>query len=169
MTDPDVWHERLLDGTHVVTRPVRPSDAAPVAELFSHMDDRSRRRRFFITDHVVGDAEAAAMVDVDQADRQAYVVEAEAGGEVLGIAQLAREGSSRRAEIALAVADAWQGRGIGTLLLERLAQHARSHDVSILDADVLAENTPMIEVLEHSTHATPARLGAGVVRVSAQV
>jgi GNAT superfamily N-acetyltransferase len=158
---------RLLDGTLVVTRPVRPSDAAPVKHLFAGMSETSLRRRFFLPGHLVSDVEAVAMVDIDCDRRQAFVVEAY--GSILGFAQLAALGSGRRGEVALAVADEWQGKGIGTLLLERVTEEARHRGMSMLEADVLPENREMLEVFEHSMGSPAETFDVGVVHVSARL
>ena len=63
-----------------------------------------------------------------------------AGGEPIGIARLVREDDT--AEVAFAVADAWQSRGVGTLLVERLAADARAAGIRRFVADVAPDNLP---------------------------
>src|SRR5262249_33907243 len=74
--------------------------------------------------------------------------------------------SPRRAEIALAVADEVQGRGIGTLLLEHLATLARALGIEEFEAEVLGENNRMLDLLSGSGFRVTRSLEAGVFHVT---
>ena len=52
------------------------------------------------------------------------------------------------AEVAVAVADSWQGNGVATALLDRLAERARAEGIRRFSAEILAENRPMLELIE---------------------
>ena len=53
-----------------------------------------------------------------------------------------------RAEVAVAVADSWQGRGVATALLDRLTERARAEGVRRFSAEILADNRPMLELID---------------------
>src|SRR5207245_654788 len=76
-----------------------------------------------------------------------------------------RANETPRAEFAVTVSDAHQGRGIGTLLLERLAWLARSSGVEEFEAEVLADNERMLEVFAESGFALKKAVAAGVYHV----
>jgi len=128
------------DGTGFLLRPVLPGDA----ERFKSDGSFSREtlyRRY------QGGAPTAAQLDylfeVDYVDHFVWVVTACADGPVIADARFIRdEDDPRSAEVALTVADAYQNRGIGTLLLSALAVAARVDGIERLHARVLADNPP---------------------------
>ncbi len=92
------------------------------------------------------------LVDVDYHESMALVASLpDAAGEpLIAVARYATDApGSRRAEFAVAVADAWQGRGVGRRLLAELIAYARARGLATLYGSVLATNQPMIE-LAHS-------------------
>lgn len=141
----------LRDGRSVYIRALKPDDRQGLLDLFSQLSPRSVYFRFFRFKKWLTEAELTQFTDLDFR-REAALVAAfqEAGRErIFGVGRyfaLPEEGSGK-AEIALAVADAFQGKGAGTLLLEHLAVIARRNGVAEFGADVLEENTQMIELL----------------------
>ena len=102
-------------------------------------------------------AQLTYLTDIDHHDHEALV--AIADGVAVGVARFVRaEPDGQRAEVAVAVVDDWQGRGLGTLLLDRLSQRARQEGVSIFTAAVLTDNEAIIELLG-SLGSTSSRLG----------
>jgi acetate---CoA ligase (ADP-forming) len=92
---------------------------------------------------------------------------AEAGGRIVAFASYHRDGGAPdRAEVAFAVADAVQGHGIGTRLLERLARVAREAGINTFDAYVLGDNRQMLDVFRHSGFAETVQLDRGVFHVA---
>ena len=77
-----------------------------------------------------------------------------------------RPGAARAAEVAFAVADEYQGRGIGTLLLEHLIPLARANGIVEFQADVLGENNRMLQVFARSGFVVTSSVEAGVVHLS---
>jgi RimJ/RimL family protein N-acetyltransferase len=119
----------------VTVRPLRNGETAAVQAVFDALGPESRLRRFGGAKNVLlpVDLEVLARVDTTH-----HVLVACAGGEPIGIARLVRDGDS--AEVAFAVADAWQSRGVGTLLVERLAADARAAGIRRFMADVAPDN-----------------------------
>ena len=135
----------LRDGSAVVVRPVEPDDAGLLVEGFEDLSDRSRYARFLtavprLPRHWVDD-----LVDVDHRDREALGALDPATGEGIGVARYVRlDEDPAEAEFAIAVVDAWQGRGLGRALLQELVDAARANGIARLSGDVLAENDRML-------------------------
>src|SRR5262249_36265355 len=86
-------------------------------------------------------------------------------GRIVALASYARLRDPASAEVAFAVSDELQGRGIGTRLLERLAEEAAGHGIESFVAEVLGGNRPMLRVFEDAGFAVARRLDAGEVEV----
>jgi len=161
----DVASDTILrDGTTVRLRAVRDDDAEAVLALFGQLSERSLYYRFMSV-HRLDFAEARQIVSVDY-DAQMVVV-AERGGALCGIAGYYRDPERpQRAEVAFAVADVMQRRGLGTRLLERLADIARDRGVRAFDAYVLGENLAMMDVFLQSGFALTQGLEKGMFHVA---
>jgi acetyltransferase len=121
----------------ITIRPLRNGEAATVQTVFDRLGDRSRLLRFGGAKPVLTarDLEQLARVDANH-----HVLVALVECEPIGIARLVRDGAT--AEVAVEVADEWQGRRVGTILMSRLADDARAAGIERLHAYVAADNTP---------------------------
>ena len=136
----------LRDGSIAHVCPARPTDAPAVTLLLNRLSDRSRWLRFFSACPDLAKA-ARWATEVDNDRRCGLVATVDGHGQVVGHAGLEREsGRPERAEVALEVADAIQGKGLGTALLCQLAQAANQLGIQVLDAEVLPENRQMLRV-----------------------
>jgi acetyl coenzyme A synthetase (ADP forming)-like protein len=151
----------LRDGSTVHIRPARPEDRTLVEDYLIGLSPETRRLRFWSQAIDVGSL-GEKVVDVDGDNHLTLLVLH--GPEMVGGAQYSRT-DGRRAEISLSVADAWQGRGIGSILLGQLAQAAGSHDISIFVAEVLPENHRMINVFRTSGFPVSIRALPGSIEV----
>jgi acetate---CoA ligase (ADP-forming) len=150
----------LRDGTTVHVRPVRADDGPAIHEFLEGLSIESIGYRFFGAVNL--DWATSWTVNVDYSDRFGLVAE---GGRPYGVvahAAYVRIDASR-AEVAFLVADAWQGRGISTILLAHLAEVAERHGISTFVAEVLPHNHRMIDVFRRSgfpveLHSTPDAL-----------
>jgi RimJ/RimL family protein N-acetyltransferase len=138
----------LPDGTPLHFRPIYPDDGPELLKLYDKLSDTSLYQRFFVVPPKdASKADYLARVDYDNQ----FALVAELKGEVVAVARYHRDlARPDHAEIAFTVADALQGKGIGSLLFGRLAGIARAHGVALFDAEVLKENTGMIRVFEKS-------------------
>jgi nucleotide-binding universal stress UspA family protein/RimJ/RimL family protein N-acetyltransferase len=137
----------LRDGSRIAIRPVEPDDRDTLAEGFRRLSPESRYRRFFAPIPELSERDLDYLTRVDHHDHEALVAVDAATGEGVGVARFVRTGSGA-AEPAIVVADDWQGRGVGSRLLEALAERARDEGIRRFEAPVLASNHAAIAVLE---------------------
>src|SRR4029453_18139628 len=153
----------LRDGSTVHVRPARPGDGPAVEELLEGLSDRSRWLRFF-SGHPNLEQAVQWATEVDYERRYGLVATTGGDGHLVGAAGWEREADRpERAEVALEIADAMQGKGLGTILVGQLAEAAHQVGVQVLDAEVLAENHLMVKVFRDSgfpvrTHTVPGVL-----------
>lgn len=142
---------QLGDGTSVVLRLVRRADGELLRQGFEELSPQTRYLRFFGLKPELSDADVEALTDLDGARRLAIcAVEMVDGREHgLAVARFARDtATSEVAEAAITVADRVQNRGLGTLLLQRLAAAASERGVTRFRCELLAENLPVRRMLE---------------------
>ena len=143
--------EHLRDGSAVLIRPIRPGDKAKLVEGLERLSPESRYRRFLRPISSLTERELQYLTEIDYADHFAWGALAvdEPGQPGLGIARYVRDPKDPEvAEAAVAVVDAAQGKGLGTLLLRRLIGTARAHGIRVFRAWALAENRTVIEGLK---------------------
>jgi RimJ/RimL family protein N-acetyltransferase len=134
----------LRDGSVVLVRPVRATDALLLAEGFSRLSERSRRMRFLGPKEELSASELRYYTDVDHHDHEALVALDPASRRVAGVARYVRDADDpHAAEIALTIADDWQGRGLGTELLARLSERGRHEGICRFTGVVSHDNVPM--------------------------
>jgi len=141
---------RLRDGSRVLIRPVRSTDAPLLADGFARLSARSRQMRFLTNKSTLSAAELRYFTEVDHHDHEALGALSPADGRGVGIARYVRDRDDpRAAEIAVTIADDWQGRGLGTELLARLSGRARQAGIRRFTALVAADNTAMARLLRN--------------------
>jgi GNAT superfamily N-acetyltransferase len=159
------WRESLtLAGSTVVTlRPMVPDDAVALVEFHHQLSDRTIHLRYFFPHPVLGAGEIQHLTQMDGRDRLALVVECD--GRLVAVGRYEGSPGDTEAEVAFVVADAFQHRGLGTILLRRLATAARSVGITTFSADVLTDNATMLAVFHESGFATTSSWECGVVHL----
>lgn len=147
LPSPPEYVERLPSGEDVRIRAVRVSDESALQHLLYQLSDRSTFLRFFGHTHIHPHREVLRMVEIDGACSVALVACAAETEELVGIARADRDSRSGAAELSVTLADAWQGKRIGSLLLEQLISFARLRGFRSLVAQVLPSNTRMQRLL----------------------
>ena len=159
--------ETLRDGTRIEIRAQQPEDLAAMLEVFGRMSEQSRYTRFFAPKRGFSEAEIAHFMNVDFVDHVALVAVAEAAGSrrIVGACRyiVSQPGS---AEIAFAVDDAQQGKGIASALIRHLVALARAAGLDGLHAEVLDGNAPMLKVFEKSGLGMSTKREQGVMHVA---
>jgi RimJ/RimL family protein N-acetyltransferase len=134
----------LRDGSAVLIRQVRSTDAPLLADGFARLSPRSRRMRFLGAKTALSAADLRYFTEVDHHDHEAIGALSAADGRGVGIARYIRDADDPQAgEIAITVVDDWQGRGLGTELLSCLYDRARQAGIHRLTALLAAENVAM--------------------------
>lgn len=151
----------LRDGTAVPIRPLERSDRAELAAMVERLSERSRYLRFAAPKPRLTRRELDHLIDVDHHRNEALVALDPATGHGIAVVRwVAVAGEPGVAEIAVTVADEWQGRGLGTALLVRLLAMARAEGLATLRASVLAVNARSIAMLRHAGFRARPAAGA---------
>jgi RimJ/RimL family protein N-acetyltransferase len=132
---------RVGDAT-VRLRPVAPDDGAALVGALERMSLRTRWLRFHSPVARLSQAQLRMLLDVDHQHRDVLVAEVELGAarwRLIGFAQYARIGPDR-ADAAIVLEDAWQGRGIGKALALELVRAARRAGIAAFTSEILTEN-----------------------------
>jgi acetyltransferase len=135
-------HARLRDGREVRIRPVECHDGPVVQAFIGRLSPGTSRRRFFRPVKGLTPAALARVVEVDYSRSMSVV--AEADGAVVGLAEYVASPGERSAEVAVVVADEWQGAGLGRLLFGALVAHAANQGLARLRGEALADNAPLL-------------------------
>lgn len=140
---PPVESERLPDGTGIIVRPIRPEDDVMERAFIRSLSNDSRYNRLLGARKLTPD-EVRQLTRIDYDREMAFVaVTADSGRQqLLGVARYVRD-ADRGAEFAIVVADAWQRKGIGSMLLDRLLRHAHTAGIARLYGITLATNDAM--------------------------
>jgi acetyltransferase len=136
----------LLDGTRVPVRATRPEDAALEQRFFAGLSDRSRYQRFMHDLRELPPKMLARFTQLDYDREMALVVLDPSGREFIGVGRYMPNADGGTAEFALTVADAWQGKGVGRALLQRLAKAARAAGYRALYGHILQANREMLDL-----------------------
>jgi RimJ/RimL family protein N-acetyltransferase len=151
------------DGARLVVRPMRRSDGGALAAAVESLSAETRRRRFLTPKPGLSRREVAALTDLDGHARVALVA---LDPDTLAWVAVARYAAfpadPRTADVALTVADAWQGRGVGTALFGMLVERARHEGMGRLVATTLAGNRPALRLLQRHGFAVAGWDGATV-------
>jgi nucleotide-binding universal stress UspA family protein/L-amino acid N-acyltransferase YncA len=161
------WHKTitLRDGARVMLRSIAPEDKPLLAAIFDRLSEESRYRRFFTTKSELSAAELDYFVEIDHQDHEAIVAVDRLSGLGLGVARYVRSHEdAQAAEVAVTVADDWQGLGLGRALLDRVTYRARHEGVRRFSALVQSDNPASLGLLA-GVGATQRRVDAGVVEL----
>ncbi len=143
---PSGWEQRVEAGGDAYdTRPIRPADAALYPRFLERVTAADMRLRFLVPTVL----SQQAMVRLSQLDydRDIAFIALEAGtGDLAGICRYASDPDRERAEFGLLIRSDLQGRGLGSVLMERLLDYARAHGIGRLEGLILRENRVMLEL-----------------------
>jgi GNAT superfamily N-acetyltransferase len=159
--------ERRHDGGEIVIRALKPEDREGLIAAVERIGSRSLYRRFFGVKRYFSEREIAFFCDIDFVSHVALVAVAqeERRAMIVGGARYVVVRPTT-AEVAFAVIDQWQSKGIGTALMRHLGTIAADAGLSELIATVLPENLPMLSVFQHSGLNCRTRHENGVVEVA---
>lgn len=156
----------LIDGGPVHVRPLRPGDDEALMAFHRGLSDQTVYYRYFGAHPELSAPEAAHLVDIDYQDRMAFA--AFSGGGLVGVGRYDREPDGT-AEVAFVVADSYQRRGVGTLLLEALVGYGAQHRIATFTAEVLPDNPAMLRVFLESGLAVTTATGDEAIEVTIEL
>ncbi|HEX4329522.1 MAG TPA: bifunctional acetate--CoA ligase family protein/GNAT family N-acetyltransferase [Burkholderiales bacterium] len=145
--------ETLRDGTQFLLRPIRPEDAAIETRFVESLSEQSRYMRFFNPIKSLSLRLLARLTQVDY-DRELALLATQGEGaaeHIIGVVRYSPNADGVSCEFAIAIADDWHGRGLGSLLMRRLIEAARVAGYQRLTGSVLEGNSKM--------HSLMRRLG----------
>ena len=152
----------LRDGSTVHVRPVRPEDVERIEHFLRGLSDEARLFRFF---SAAADVGGMARWFTDMRGGTGLLAVTTGDGLVVGHGQYVPDGTGS-AEVAFAIADGWQGRGIATLLLAQLAEAAAADGIREFTAAVLTSNHKMIGTFRDSGFPVEVRTRPGELEVT---
>jgi acyl-CoA synthetase (NDP forming)/RimJ/RimL family protein N-acetyltransferase len=163
--DPARWEADVVlrDGSVGHVRPIRPDDADGVRHFHSGQSAESIYLRFFAPIRELSDRDVFRFTNVDNVDRVALVMTVR--GVIVGIGRWDRFDRTS-AEVAFNISDHYQGKGIGSVLLEHLAVIGQELGVQRFTAEVLPQNRKMLNVFREAGYAVHHHYEDGVVAVS---
>ena len=162
-------HTRVLRPRHgptLLVRPLRHGDVRTVTAVFERLSERSRRMRFNGAKRCLTVPELRQLAAVDRT-RHALVAYVDGDPQPVAIARLVRDGDA--AEIAFAVADEYQQRGIGSALAAELVADARAAGVTEITALVSSDNPAAVAVLRRIAHVFDVRLDGPELSIRAAI
>jgi acetyltransferase len=160
----------LRDGTPVLLRPIEPGDKGVLTVGMSKLSLETRRRRFFAPVQKLSDEQLRFFTEINYVDHFAWIAFT-TSDPPLGIAvarYIRRADQADAAEYAIVVADEFQGRGLGSILLVELGKVAYRNGIRHFIGSVLSDNLPMLHVAR-DLGADAHYDGSGVTVVSVEL
>jgi acyl-CoA hydrolase/N-acetylglutamate synthase-like GNAT family acetyltransferase len=169
-TDPEtlpVQKVELETGEEVTLRPIRPSDEQLLRQHFYSLSPESVFHRFHRMVQMLPKQQVRELVNVDYTTHMALVatVKEGKGEKILGTTRFYVDEKTRSAEIAFAILDEWQNKGIGRMLLDRMIERARELRVKEFIGYVQTDNTAMLKLLQTCGYPIDMQHDDGVYRV----
>ena len=156
------------DGRELLLRALRPTDEPKLTELFYSLSGATLYRRFQHVTKRVAHEERQYYLDIDYQDNMAIVLETcdpRREPEIVGIAQYFLDRATGYADVGFIVADGWQGKGLGRVLVDEIVRLARGSGAAGLTADVLTTNGAMLSLLRRAGHQVQEDSRDGVSRL----
>ncbi|WP_162143157.1 GNAT family N-acetyltransferase [Granulicoccus phenolivorans] len=150
----------LSDGSTAHLRPIRPDDADRLVAFYARVSPESKYLRFFAPYPELSDADVKKFTEVDYDNRVALIITV--GDDMVAVGRYDRLNESD-AEVAFLVQDDQQGRGLGQLLLEHLAETARERHVKRFVAEILPQNRRMVSVFSDAGYTVSREYEDGII------
>lgn len=160
-------NETLSDGTRITIRPIQPSDRQIEQAFVRSLSPMSKHYRFFSGIAELSDSMLYKFTHMQYPSNVAIIATVMDNNteEEIGVARYAST-DELTAEFAIVVADAWQGRGVATLLLKRLIALAKQAGIAELVGTVLRDNQDMLELAHHLGFVLHKDDDVGILRAS---
>jgi RimJ/RimL family protein N-acetyltransferase len=163
-------HVRLRDGAQIVVREVEPEDAPELRAGFQRLSAVTRYRRFLTSIDRLSAQQVSYLTHLDHTFHEAIGALDAVTGDGIGIARYVCDvDDPRHAEVAVVVVDAWQGRGVGTALFERLVARSRAAGIERITARTIVGNEAARRLLAHAADTISEHRYPGAVLVTARL
>lgn len=142
--------ETLKDGSACTLRPIRPEDTAALQDFVRRLSMRSKRLRFFSALSELPPHQLARYAQIDYGRDMVIIATREEGGNqvILGEARYSILLDGRTCDFAVVIADDMAGKGLGVRLMNRLMDASREQGLVTIRGQVLADNEPMLGLME---------------------
>lgn len=157
---------RLPDGSELVIRPLKPTDADAIAVMLRQCSPDDLRMRFFSAKNSINTAQVARLTQLDYAREMALVAIEPASGDILAVVRLHGDANHETAEYAIIVRSDRQGLKLGQDLMTRMIAFARNEDYASIVGYVMSQNERMLKMCRYlgfSVHLR--RAGDSAVKV----
>jgi RimJ/RimL family protein N-acetyltransferase len=162
----DLVEEAQKDGAEVTIRAMRPDDKDRLVKAFLHLQPQTIRTRFFYPKKTLSEDDLRWLDETSHGNHVGLVATVPSGCEELIVGEGSYVALGHTAETGFTVAEAWQGRGIASRLLQHLASIARDQGVGEFEAYVLPENESMLAVFRRSGLPMTTRCTEGALHVT---
>lgn len=162
------WATAARDGTPITVRPLCPDDEQREIAFIESLSERTRYFRMFTPLKYLSPQLLSQFMDVDYDRRMALVATVRTGDQEIfvGVARYGPTNRPEQAELGVTVTDAWQRRGIATILVRALMRFARSHGFLELTGVVLPENHAMLSLARSLSFALDFDSAGHVMKIS---
>jgi RimJ/RimL family protein N-acetyltransferase len=151
----------LRDGRTVLLRPISADDKGLLVDAFERLSDESRQHRFLTPATELSPEDLVYLTEVDHRRHEAVVAIDPSEGRLVGVARYVQVPGERECgEVAVAVVDDWQRRGVASALLGALSARARDNGVERFRAYVATDNAVVVDALERAGAVRTSRDGA---------
>lgn len=159
---------REIDGEVVTIRPVKPVDQRRIQEHFYNLDKKDVISRFFHdkSSFVRDEMEALSQIDYIKNLTLVAIVGEFGFGRVVAVGEYLLDAEENNAEIAFSVNRDFQGKGIGKILIKKLAEAARENGISGMHAYTSSRNKPMVKLFKMLPYKTQTSIDGGILRLS---
>jgi len=138
----------LPDGSEVLLRPLEPEDGDLLLDIFAELGPLSRERRFLTPKHTLTGSDLRQLTAVDHHDHEAIVALSTVDCRPVGVARFVRSAAAPdTADVAVVVVDAWQARGLGTVLASSLLGRARELGVGRFSLLMARDNEAAVKLM----------------------
>ena len=156
------------NGSEIMLRPIRPEDEPQHAQFLASISPEDLHLRFFSVVRQVAHSQLARFTQIDYDREMAFVAtrkNARGDEETLGVVRAVADPDNLSAEYAILVRTDVKGKGMGSLLMEKLIRYCRARGTGALVGEVLADNQPMLTLARHLGFVIRGLAKADVVEV----
>jgi acetyltransferase len=139
---------KTIDGENVLLRPIKPEDEILFNNLFTSLSAVTKRFRFFEIIKELSHEKLVRFCNLDNDREIAIIAELQKEKKIIGVARLIINVGGNEGEFAVLVSDLWQGKGLGSKLVDCIIEIARDMGVKFVYSDVLSNNNKMLKLGE---------------------